>query len=208
MCCASGVCTNPGGPASIVAHGWPSSSSVPSSKLTVLVGHVIAQHHRTHGRHALAHTHARLQGLLKDSLLGVIDDVRPNPDVAHLSALYDRFWQSAEACDAIVAVGGGSAIDTAKALMVGTAGGRFDELVGLLAAGKPFVPTRVKPLIAVPTTAGTGSEVTPWATIWDADNQKKHSLHLDATWPEVATIDPELMLSVPAATTVSPGLDA
>eukprot|EP01036_Dinobryon_divergens_P002974 gene2975-biopygen2639 len=63
---------------------------------------------------------ARLQGLLKDSLLGVIDDVRPNPDVAHLSALYDRFWQSAEACDAIVAVGGGSAIDTAKALMVGT----------------------------------------------------------------------------------------
>lgn len=151
---------------------------------------------------------ARLRGLLKDALLGVIDDVRPNPDVAHLAALYDRFWQSADGCDAIVAVGGGSAIDTAKALMVGTASGRFDELVGLLATGKPFVPAGVKPLIAVPTTAGTGSEVTPWATLWDAAHQKKYSLHLDATWPEAAIVDPELMLSVPAGTTVSTGLDA
>ncbi|MGJ7565766.1 iron-containing alcohol dehydrogenase PsrA [Variovorax sp. GB1R11] len=151
---------------------------------------------------------ARLRALLKDSLLGVIDDVRPNPDVAHLAALYNRFWQSADACDAIVAVGGGSAIDTAKALMVGTASGQFDELVGLLASGKPFVPASAKPLIAVPTTAGTGSEVTPWATIWDAANQKKYSLHLDATWPEAAIVDPELMLSVPAGTTVSTGLDA
>ncbi|MES2584269.1 MAG: iron-containing alcohol dehydrogenase PsrA [Pseudomonadota bacterium] len=151
---------------------------------------------------------ARLKGLLKDSLVAIIDDVHPNPDVAHLSGLYNRFWQSAAQCDAIVAVGGGSAIDTAKALMVGTASGQFEELVGLLATGKPFAPTSVKPLIAVPTTAGTGSEVTPWATIWDAGNQKKYSLHLDATWPEAAIVDPELMLSVPAGTTVSTGLDA
>ncbi len=138
----------------------------------------------------------------------MIDDVRPNPDVARLSALYNRFWQSPEACDAIVAVGGGSAIDTAKALMVGTASGRFDELVGLLGYRQALAPTSVKPLIAVPTTAGTGSEVTPWATIWDAARQKKYSLHLDATWPEAAIVDPELMLSVPAGTTVSTGLDA
>jgi phosphonate metabolism-associated iron-containing alcohol dehydrogenase len=150
----------------------------------------------------------RLQVLLGDALVTVIDDVRPNPDVAHLRDLYNRFWQSDAPCDAIVAVGGGSAIDTAKALMVGTANGQFDELVALLATGKPFVPASVKPLIAVPTTAGTGSEVTPWATIWDAGNQKKYSLHLDATWPEAAIVDPELMLSVPAGTTVSTGLDA
>ena len=81
-------------------------------------------------------------------------------------------------CEAIVAVGGGSAIDTAKALMVGTASGRFDELIALLATGEPFKPHRVKALIAVPTTAGTGSEVTPWATIWDRAAGKKHSLHL------------------------------
>lgn len=150
----------------------------------------------------------RLEKLLPGSLVEVIDDVRPNPDVAHLSALYDRFWQTPGACDAVVAVGGGSAIDTAKALMVGTASGRFDELVDLLAAGKSFEPASVKPLIAVPTTAGTGSEVTPWATIWDAARQKKYSLHLQATWPEAAIVDPELMLSVPAGTTVSTGLDA
>lgn len=151
---------------------------------------------------------ARLEALLKDALVDVIDDVRPNPDVAQLAGLYNRFWRSNAACDAIVAVGGGSAIDTAKALMVGTASGQFDELIGLLATGKPFTPASVKPLIAVPTTAGTGSEVTPWATIWDAANQKKYSLHLEATWPEAAIVDPELMLSVPAGTTVSTGLDA
>ncbi|WP_369662572.1 iron-containing alcohol dehydrogenase PsrA [Variovorax sp. V15] len=151
---------------------------------------------------------ARLEGLLKDSLVGVVEDVRPNPDVEQLEALYNKFWSEGASCDAIVAVGGGSAIDTAKALMVGTAGGKFHELVGLLATGQPFTPTSVKPLIAVPTTAGTGSEVTPWATIWDAGNQKKYSLHLDMTWPEAAIVDPELMTTVPAGTTVSTGLDA
>ncbi|QNK65695.1 iron-containing alcohol dehydrogenase PsrA [Variovorax sp. PAMC26660] len=155
---------------------------------------------------------ARLEALLGDALVTVIDDVRPNPDVAHLAGLYNSFWQSDTSgdasCDAIVAVGGGSAIDTAKALMVGTGSGQFDELIGLLATGKPFVPASVKSLIAVPTTAGTGSEVTPWATIWDTANQKKYSLHLEATWPEAAIVDPELMLSVPAGITVSTGLDA
>ncbi|WP_407715366.1 iron-containing alcohol dehydrogenase PsrA [Comamonas testosteroni] len=150
----------------------------------------------------------RLKGLLKDTLVAVIEDVRPNPDVEQLAGLYNRFWQNGNACDAIVAVGGGSAIDTAKALMVGTSSGKFDELISLLATGQSFTPSCVKPLIAVPTTAGTGSEVTPWATIWDAASQKKYSLHLNETWPEAAVIDPELMLSVPASTTVSTGLDA
>jgi phosphonate metabolism-associated iron-containing alcohol dehydrogenase len=66
----------------------------------------------------------------------------------------------------------------------------------------------VKTLIAVPTTAGTGSEVTPWATIWDRAAQKKHSLHLKETWPSIALIDPELMLSLPASVTLQSGLDA
>jgi phosphonate metabolism-associated iron-containing alcohol dehydrogenase len=150
----------------------------------------------------------RIEQLLGEQLAGVIDDVRPNPDVAELHALYDGFWRDDRGADVIVAVGGGSAIDTAKALMVGSAGGRFGELVAALAAGKPFVPARTKTLIAVPTTAGTGSEVTPWATIWDHDAQKKYSLHLAETWPSVALIDPELMLSLPASVTLHSGLDA
>jgi phosphonate metabolism-associated iron-containing alcohol dehydrogenase len=151
---------------------------------------------------------ARVERLLEDQLIGVIDDVRPNPDVAELGALYEAFWRDAAAADVIVALGGGSTIDTAKALMVATASGHFDDLLAALSSGQLFVPAQVKTLIAVPTTAGTGSEVTPWATIWDRERQAKHSLHLAETWPSVALIDPELMLSLPDAVTLQSGLDA
>ncbi|CAI8801881.1 MULTISPECIES: iron-containing alcohol dehydrogenase PsrA [unclassified Pseudomonas] len=151
---------------------------------------------------------ARIEELLGDRLVYVIEDVQPNPDVAHLRDTYERFWAEAGDCAMVIAVGGGSAIDTAKALIVGTESGSFDELLTLLATGKPFVPARSKLLIAAPTTAGTGSEVTPWATIWDSASLKKYSLHLDCTWPKVAIIDPQLMLTVPASVTVSTGLDA
>lgn len=150
----------------------------------------------------------KLEHLLGTQLVHVIEDVSPNPDVAQLAGMYNRFWQDEQACDTVVALGGGSAIDTAKALIVGTRSGRFEELLALLADGKPFVPNRVKSLIAIPTTAGTGSEVTPWATIWDAAKQKKYSLHLDCTWPKAAIVDPELMLSLPRSITISTGLDA
>ncbi|MFO2462450.1 iron-containing alcohol dehydrogenase [Pseudomonas sp. 15FMM2] len=150
----------------------------------------------------------RIQALLGDRLVYVIEDVQPNPDVAQLRETYERFWLQAAACDVVLAVGGGSAIDTAKALIVGTESGQFDELLAQLATGQPFVPTHYKTLIAAPTTAGTGSEVTPWATIWDSGSHKKYSLHLDCTWPKVAIIDPQLMLTVPAGVTVSTGLDA
>lgn len=150
----------------------------------------------------------RIQNLLGDRLVYVIEDVQPNPDVAQLRTTYERFWQEAGACHTVIAVGGGSAIDTAKALIVGTGSGRFDELLALLASGKPFTPAHSKLLIAAPTTAGTGSEVTPWATIWDSANHKKYSLHLDCTWPKIAIIDPQLMLTVPGSVTVSTGLDA
>jgi len=150
----------------------------------------------------------RIEALLGDQVAGVIDDVRPNPDVAELKSLYENFWRDDGGAEVIVAIGGGSAIDTAKALMVGTAGGCFDDLIALLASGRPFVPAKTKTLIAVPTTAGTGSEVTPWATIWDRGAQKKYSLHLKETWPSVSIIDPELMLSLPASVTLQSGLDA
>ena len=150
----------------------------------------------------------RIQDLLGDRLVYIIEDVQPNPDVAQLRNTYERFWQEAGDCHTVVAVGGGSAIDTAKALIVGTESGCFDELLALLATGKPFVPARSKLLIAAPTTAGTGSEVTPWATIWDSASHKKYSLHLECTWPKVAIVDPQLMLTVPAGVTVSTGLDA
>lgn len=150
----------------------------------------------------------QLRSVLGGLLAQVIDRTEPNPDVASLAPLYRDFWRAADAGDVLVAVGGGSVIDTAKTLMVGTADASFEALVALLASGKPFVPHRVKPLIAIPTTAGTGSEVTPWATVWDRGAGRKYSLHLPQTWPEAAVVDPGLTLSLPSRPTLSAGLDA
>jgi phosphonate metabolism-associated iron-containing alcohol dehydrogenase len=141
-------------------------------------------------------------------LEGVVDDVEQNPDVVHLGRLYARFWRDFDDCPVIVALGGGSTIDTAKVLAVAPASGEFADLVAALAAGDPFVPAKAKSLIAVPTTAGTGSEVTPWATVWDRAANRKHSLHLRETWPQAAIVDPALTASAPRSLTLQSGLDA
>ena len=149
----------------------------------------------------------RVSALLGAQLVQVIDHTTPNPDVAELTPMYREFWAGAGG-ELLLAIGGGSVIDTAKALMVATADGTFEALVALLATGKPFTPHAVKPLLAVPTTAGTGSEVTPWATVWERNAGRKHSLHLPQTWPEAALVDPELAASLPARPTLAAGLDA
>ena len=146
--------------------------------------------------------------LLGERLRGVIAEVQPNPDVQWLAPLYEHVHQRWEDVPCLVALGGGSAIDTAKALMCATPSGSFADLLGALKQDAALPDGAHKSLIAVPTTAGTGSEVTPWATIWDQAGGRKHSLHQPWTWPEAAIIDPTLMLSLPAATTLASGLDA
>ncbi|HTS22994.1 MAG TPA: iron-containing alcohol dehydrogenase PsrA [Casimicrobiaceae bacterium] len=152
--------------------------------------------------------HARLEQILGERLRGFVSDIAPNPDVAELRGLYGRFWRDYGDCQAIVAVGGGSALDAAKVLLAGTADGAFGDLEASLAGGRSFVPHGTKALITVPTTAGTGSEVTPWATVWDRGAHRKYSLQLDATWPEAAFVDPELTMTLPASVTLHSGLDA
>lgn len=150
----------------------------------------------------------RVKRLLGASLAGVVEDIEPNPDVAQVARLHARFWSEFGDCDLVVALGGGSTLDTAKVLSVSPPTGAFSELAKFLAAGAPFAPGRVKPLIAVPTTAGTGSEVTPWATVWDRAANRKYSLHLRETWPEAALVDPRLSASAPRSVTLQSGLDA
>ena len=111
--------------------------------------------------------------------------------------------------DSFVAVGGGSTIDTCKAAnLYATYPADFFTYVNApIGDGRP-VPGPTKPLIAIPTTAGTGSEVTSFATIWDEEHGQKFSLSHDKLYPEIAIVDPVLMLGKPYDLTLATGLDA
>ena len=154
----------------------------------------------------------RVEQLIGPHLRGVIDQITPNPDVQWLSPLYEQVQRDFADVPVIVALGGGSAIDSAKALLCATPLGKFEALLAALEQGTPLPAKSAtcphKALIAIPTTAGTGSEVTPWATIWDQAGARKYSLHQACTWPEVAIIDAGLMTSLPASATLASGLDA
>lgn len=136
----------------------------------------------------------------------IIDDVVPNPDFQHLADQVDRFKPVSRELDVIVAVGGGSAIDSAK--VFASADGDFHKVRRFLESKQGLEGLSAIPIIAVPTTAGTGSEVTSWATVWDAKAGRKFSLALEALYPETALIDPELMLGKPRDLTLATGLDA
>lgn len=135
----------------------------------------------------------------------VIDDVVPNPDFAHLVPSCARL--RGRRIDLIVALGGGSVIDTAKVLAA--SGGDFARVERHLVEGATAAPLPAPvPILAVPTTAGTGSEVTCWATVWDGVGGRKFSLADPRLYPERALIDPELTHGAPAGLTVATGLDA
>jgi alcohol dehydrogenase len=135
----------------------------------------------------------------------VVDDVQANPDFADLDGICRRF-AAAPPAGVIVALGGGSVIDTAKVLAA--AGGGFAAVRDQLTRGTPLDPGRIRPILAVPTTAGTGSEVTCWATVWDAAKGRKYSLAHPHLYPEAAIVDPALTLAAPRGLTLATGLDA
>ena len=105
-----------------------------------------------------------------------------------------------------MALGGGSVMDAAKVLAA--ADGDFDKVRRHLETGAGGEALGRIPIIAIPTTAGTGSEVTSWATVWDTTAKKKYSLSRPNLYPEVALVDPALTLGLPRSVTVSTGLDA
>jgi alcohol dehydrogenase len=105
--------------------------------------------------------------------------------------------------DHVIALGGGSNIDLAKALCLTLTGGRpVREFVGDIGACRPL------PLIAVPTTSGTGSEATPGAILLDPDNATKVAVMDNSLRPQVAMIDPELTFTCPPRVTADSGIDA
>jgi alcohol dehydrogenase class IV len=112
------------------------------------------------------------------------------------------------ACDVVVSLGGGSAIDAGKAIAsVATNGGEPLEFLEVVGKGRAIQAAPL-PFIAVPTTAGTGSEVTRNAVLASAKHRVKASLRSPTMLPKVALVDPELTYSLPSAVTANTGLDA
>ena len=135
-----------------------------------------------------------------------IRDVAPNPDYRLLGEQTARFAALKAQPEVIIALGGGSVIDSAK--VFAAAGGDFARVRTYLETQKGADQLSATPIIAVPTTAGTGSEMTCWGTVWDEVNGKKYSLARPNLYPTHAVIDPRLMLGKPRLLTISTGLDA
>lgn len=145
-----------------------------------------------------------IEDSLKENVINysVFDDIPSEPTAEDVDKGIKAYRESK--CDCLLAVGGGSAIDTAKAVSVMlTNEGEISEYMGLDKIKKIGVP-----LIAVPTTAGTGSEVTIFTIITDARNDVKMLIGGGLLMPQVAIADPLLTLSMPPALTAATGMDA
>ena len=135
-----------------------------------------------------------------------IDDVTPNPSLTYLEKKKKHFKN--RKFDYIIAIGGGSVIDTAKALMIMFSIKKKENLKNIIKDISNLKIKNLYKLIVLPTTAGTGSEVTPYATIWDEKNKKKLSLNNKALYPYMAIIDPVLTFNLPKQETINTGLDS
>ena len=132
----------------------------------------------------------------------LFDQIVPNPRISHCekgAEIGEKFG-----IEGIVAVGGGSSIDTGKA--IGTIMTNKVKLVELCGSDK--VKNRSLPVIAIPTTAGTGSEVTPFAVISDHEKKLKLNIFDLKVTPVLALLDPRLLISLPSHIMASTGIDA
>ena len=134
----------------------------------------------------------------------LFSDIKPNPTIENVQAGVSAF----KACgaDCIVAIGGGSSIDTAKAVGIIITNPEFADVRSL----EGVAPTKNKcvPIIAVPTTAGTAAEVTINYVITDAENNRKMVCVDVHDIPVVAVVDPDMMATMPKGLTAATGMDA
>jgi len=135
----------------------------------------------------------------------VFDATPSNPTEAAVRAAVRVYVEAG--CDGLVAVGGGSSIDLAKGVAIAATHEGPLKTYATIEGGSPRISDRVAPLIAVPTTAGTGSEVARGAIVIVDDGRKLgfHSWHLV---PKTALLDPDLTLGLPAFLTAATGMDA
>lgn len=137
--------------------------------------------------------------------LMVINNIRANPDLDDIEQQWCQLQDLQQQPQLIVALGGGSVLDTAKALSASLQD--FEQFRQQLQHNEE-ISGKTCPLIAIPTTAGTGSEVTCWGTVWHRAAGKKYSVKGPALYPEIALIDPELTRFLPLELTRQTALDA
>jgi len=120
-----------------------------------------------------------------------------------------ELWPRMDADTVLIAVGGGTTLDLAKVLRCRPVDGQFEPLAATLRGVLPWPAMHKAPLWLLPTTAGTGSEVTRWATVWDTEAEPACKRSLDEPWAyaERAFIDPALTLSCPFEVTRDTALD-
>ena len=148
---------------------------------------------------------AKAEAALGDMPYGVFDGTQSNPTEAGVRAAAAVLKQ--QGCDGLVAIGGGSSIDLAKGVAIAARHAGPLKHYATIEGGSPRITEAVLPLIAVPTTAGTGSEVARGSILIVDDGRKLgfHSWHL---MPRVAILDPDLTLGLPPALTAATGMDA
>tara|TARA_Y100000389_G_C17464492_1_gene524391 strand:- start:1549 stop:2625 length:1077 start_codon:yes stop_codon:yes gene_type:complete len=139
-------------------------------------------------------------------IVETISSVKSHPEFKDLEKIYKQAYQ--KKFELIVAIGGGSVMDVAKFISVSNENQDYKFVESLTKGKIPKKDYKRIPIISVPTTAGTGSEVTPYSTIWDMKEKKKYSLTLPNLFCEIAIYDPILTLSVPKNISIQTGLDS
>lgn len=153
-------------------------------------------------------SHPHLQAFQNDSSLSVITEefTASNPEISQLWQMYEKTKDMN--IGLVAAVGGGSVMDVGKSLCCLYHQDIADEeALRRMIADKSY-GNPVCRWIGIPTTAGTGSEVTCWATIWDSANNKKYSVDTQRNYAYAAVVDPQLACTMPIKLAVSSALDA
>jgi len=155
---------------------------------------------------------AQLRATLGEQVSAVVEVPDGLSTVALARRLSARVWPllAAQPGGVLLAVGGGSVLDLAKLLRCRPRDGDFEALLPSLRGEGPWPALRLERLWLLPTTAGTGSEVTPWATIWDTDAEPPAKRSFDETFgfAERAFVDPEFTYSCPSPVMRDSALDA
>lgn len=137
----------------------------------------------------------------------VYDKIQPNPVTEHVEE--GASVAKENGCDFVVGLGGGSTLDSSKSIAVMAVNpGKYWDYIARGSGGKKTPPHGALPIVAITTTAGTGTEADPWTVITRSETNEKIGWGNDCTFPCLSIVDPELMVSVPAKTTAYTGMDA